>query len=135
MNESKTVNLTLEENMLYDYAFFMMFTSYYKSAVCTSPEMEAWLFENYQKYGYDRQYQVEDLVIPEIENELLQRKEFEGIEDMDLELEINSGEDSDSCDFVAYFNNKKFDIKVLHEINPKTNLPEVSFKVKKMRIR
>lgn len=132
MNETETIKLALEENMLYDYAFFMMYTSYYKSAVCTSSELETWLFENYQKYGYDKQYQIEDLIIPKIENELLQRKDFQGAEDFDLEIEINSEEGS-SCNFIVLFNKKKFNIKVIHEINPKTNLPEVSFKIKRLK--
>lgn len=123
----------INTNMVFDYAFYMMFSSYFRSMKCENKDLIQTLYENYLNAGNEAQYEAEDLIIPKIENEILKQKDFIQSDEYDLILDVTYVKKDEKCRFVANFNNKRYEFKLTPVINPDTKIITVEINVKKLR--
>ena len=79
--EKTQLERKLETQRVFDYCLFMMLTSYFKSAVCRNKLMEKKMFLCYKEYNMNRVYQLEELAIRVVEEQVLQYFSAEELEE------------------------------------------------------
>ena len=105
-----------------------MFTSYFKKCECKSNKMLKKLQDNYDKVGYDKQYEAEDLVIARLESDVLLRPEFQGIENFVLDAELNFSEEEQKTILTLKFDGRTYIVKVTPTTYRKTPIAKIDIK-------
>lgn len=105
-------NISHEQYLAFDYALYVMLSSYFHKSYCGSSSALKTLHRNYEKIGLDTQYEIEDIIIEKVENEILTRPEFNNIANEDVDITLVLAED-DKLSFQLYkFNDNIYKVRI-----------------------
>lgn len=106
-------DMTLIQNLTFDYALYIMFTSYFRKSTCNSNQAITRLKLNYADVGYNKQYEAEDVVIDKLENEILLQPEFSDIENYDVDVKLDFIQEEKRYLHTMTYNGKIIKAKVI----------------------
>ena len=117
-------NKKLKKQFTLEYAFYMIFSSYFKKVVVKTPFTEAQLALYYKELPKEKQYTLEEKWILKIEEEVLKELQ-EDIEGLKAEFFIITSEDRESHIMRVSLGWIAYDIRVSEEYNKVKKKPEL----------
>ena len=121
-------NKKLKKQFTLEYAFYMIFSSYFKKVVVKTPFTEAQLALYYKELPKEKQYTLEEKWILKIEEEVLKELQ-EDIESLKAEFFIFTSEDRESHIMRVSLGWVAYDIRVSEEYNKVKKKPELKVRV------
>ena len=126
-------NKKLKKQFTLEYAFYMIFSSYFKKVVVKTPFTEAQLALYYKELPKEKQYTLEDRWILKIEEEVL--KELpEDIEGLKAEIFIYTSKDRESHIMRINLGWVDYDMRVSEEYNKVKKKPELKISISRRAV-